>query len=475
MKNNKKKRKLLLLVLLVVGISVGFALLSTALNINGTAGINANTWNIHWDDTSVHETSGSVVATTPAAVTDSEKKNIGFAVELELPGDYYEFTADAINEGSIDGKISNVEVNFYMADGVTKYDGSTPEKTLPSYITYSLTHADGTAIAENEVITHNGGTIGYKFRVGFDRNATTLPSEPIVVKPEIEITPVQHKEEGAKYELGEIVYFDPVSDAKCDSTTFDKNSVIQNGSTCYKWRVITTDDTVSKTNIKLQLDHNIVRNLAWRSSSTSINIPNNLFGYLNYLSGSWTRVPLLNYTYDATAAEIPSTAYGYGVLTCVEGTCSVSRNNTVLAPGIRMRLITGEEIADIVRAYNSTTGYYFDFRYDYSLFNDRFSGTGCTIPTGTMTKAEIIEKMWWLAENTYYQGEGQGATDNEYGQRVLGYWTLSPATSATYGVFAVYKTGELRVDGSAINDSSESGAIGVRPVVEIDKSMITRN
>ena len=198
MRNRKKKNRVLILLIVILTITIGFALLSTTLFINGTAIIKSNTWNIHWDSDSIHETSGSVVATTPAAVTDADEKNIGFAVELELPGDYYEFTADAINEGSIDGLIEDVEVVFYMADGTTPYDGTTPERTLPTEITYSLTHADGTPVDENEVITHSGGTIGYKFKVGYDSRATTLPSEPVIVKPVIEITPVQHREE-SKY------------------------------------------------------------------------------------------------------------------------------------------------------------------------------------------------------------------------------------------------------------------------------------
>ena len=37
---------------------------------------------------------------------------------------------------------------------------------MPEEITYSLTHADGSEVSENEVIAHGGGTISYKFRIG---------------------------------------------------------------------------------------------------------------------------------------------------------------------------------------------------------------------------------------------------------------------------------------------------------------------
>ena len=191
MRKNKKQRRVMFLLILILGITIGFALLSTTLYINGTANIKSNTWNIHWDSNSIEETTGSITATTPASVTDQEEKNISFAVEFELPGDFYEFSADAVNEGTIDGKIEDVHITFYQADGVTPYDENNP---LPSEIVYSFTHADGTAVGQNEVIRH-GESISYKFRVGFNSQSTSLPSTAVVVKPDIEITPVQHKEE----------------------------------------------------------------------------------------------------------------------------------------------------------------------------------------------------------------------------------------------------------------------------------------
>ena len=191
MKKNRKQRRIMFLLILILGITVGFALLSTTLYINGTANIKKNTWNIHWDDTSIVETPNSVTATTPANVTDQDKKNISFDVEFELPGDFYEFTADAVNEGSIDGLIDHVDIVFYKADGVTKY---TNEDPMPTEIVYSFTHADGTAVGQNEIIKH-GESISYKFRVGYNSESTGFPSSPVVVKPEITITPVQHKDE----------------------------------------------------------------------------------------------------------------------------------------------------------------------------------------------------------------------------------------------------------------------------------------
>ena len=62
---NKRKKKVYLYLLIILGLTIGFALLSTTLKINGVAGINKNTWNIHWDDESVVVTPNSVAGNTP--------------------------------------------------------------------------------------------------------------------------------------------------------------------------------------------------------------------------------------------------------------------------------------------------------------------------------------------------------------------------------------------------------------------------
>ena len=120
MRKNKKNKKLLLLLLLLMAVTIGYALLSTTLKINGTAGIKKNTWNIHWDPTSYQQSlGGGATATTPTYNSDNTQINYG--VTLELPGDYYEFTIDAVNEGTISGKIAEISHTVsYIEGGETK-------------------------------------------------------------------------------------------------------------------------------------------------------------------------------------------------------------------------------------------------------------------------------------------------------------------------------------------------------------------
>ena len=49
MGKNKKQKRIMFLLILIIGLTIGFAILSTTLNINGIAGINKHVWNIHWD------------------------------------------------------------------------------------------------------------------------------------------------------------------------------------------------------------------------------------------------------------------------------------------------------------------------------------------------------------------------------------------------------------------------------------------
>ena len=98
-KNNNKKY---ILILAILALSIGYALISTNLTIGGRLITKGGNWNIHWDDESIVEDSNATIV-TPAHVTDSKKIVISFQTQLKQPGDYYEFTADAVNEGTVDG------------------------------------------------------------------------------------------------------------------------------------------------------------------------------------------------------------------------------------------------------------------------------------------------------------------------------------------------------------------------------------
>ena len=161
-KKSGKKVVLSLLALLLLTITVGYAALSTTLNINGTSKINNATWDVHFANLEV--TSGSVSA-TKAATIDSATE-IDYNVELIKPGDFYEFTVDVTNTGTIDAKLGDAPI----------LNGVSAEQDV--YTNYTVTYSDDTAINANDKLAA-GATKKLKVRVEFDRNITNsqLPTE----------------------------------------------------------------------------------------------------------------------------------------------------------------------------------------------------------------------------------------------------------------------------------------------------------
>ena len=198
MKRNKKKNRQLALLILLLSITIGFALLSTTLYINGTAGIKSNTWDIHWENVQPNAES-TVTAETP--VISEHATKVSYEVTLELPGDFYEFTVDAKNDGSINGEITKIDHNVYVVDATTgevvidQQTGKPQTATLPSYIKYSI-YYDGTTTppAMGDLLA-SGEKQTYRIRIEYDSEATTLPESDLTYKVEDEITYTQSKQE----------------------------------------------------------------------------------------------------------------------------------------------------------------------------------------------------------------------------------------------------------------------------------------
>ena len=142
----------IILILLVVCLGIGYSYLNTELNINGTANINSANWNVYWNNVQVE--SGSVTAPTPTI--DSDKTTVSYTVTLEKPRDYYEFTVDAVNAGTIDAMINSID---FKLNGVTI-------TTLPDYLGYTVTYEDGIELEPNHLLAANS-TETYKVNIKY--------------------------------------------------------------------------------------------------------------------------------------------------------------------------------------------------------------------------------------------------------------------------------------------------------------------
>ena len=148
-----------IILLSVFSLTIVYAALSVTLNITGSTQITASNWDIHLENPEVK--SGSVSSAVPTI----SGNNLSFSVNLATPGDYYEFTVDVVNGGSIDA----------MIDSVVK----TPELTSEQakYIKYEITYENGESINTNQTIK-SGTSTPIKVRVEYrkDISASDLPS-----------------------------------------------------------------------------------------------------------------------------------------------------------------------------------------------------------------------------------------------------------------------------------------------------------
>ena len=184
---NKNKRKLnyMILIIMILVVSIGYAILSTNLNIVGSSQISAPTWDIHWENVSVK--SGSVTASTPTI--DTNKTTVNYSVTLTIPGEYYEFTVDAVNAGTIDGMVSVISNKL----------NDTEITTLPNYLEYKVSYDDGIDIAPNHLLASNSSE-KYKVHVGYkkDINVSDIPATPQTLNFSFSVTYVQSDSNAVK-------------------------------------------------------------------------------------------------------------------------------------------------------------------------------------------------------------------------------------------------------------------------------------
>ena len=163
---NKKTHVFMLILLLILGI--GFAALAATLKINGTITIDSAKWDVHFENVEVAQ--GSVTATTVPTSDDATTTEMTYAVDFTQPGDFYEFTVDIANDGTIDAMVNLVTNKVYAADGET-------EKQLPAYLSSTVTYVDGAPISKNQLLSKQTSE-KIKVRVEFrsDVDASELPS-----------------------------------------------------------------------------------------------------------------------------------------------------------------------------------------------------------------------------------------------------------------------------------------------------------
>ena len=181
---NRKKKERIVLVLLIVAVllmTIGFALYTQQLNINGTVTVKGSPWSVHFVSNSITESQGSVQATSSSVSTT----NFQFTVTLQKPGDFYEGTVNVINDGSMPAVLTTVTMGLSATDANSQ---SVSSSDLANYFSYSITYNNGTTYTTttsglSTALAAGGTTHPVKVRVDYVQpaNANQLPSSDVTV------------------------------------------------------------------------------------------------------------------------------------------------------------------------------------------------------------------------------------------------------------------------------------------------------
>ena len=309
--NYKKNMTTSIILLLILVIGIGYAYLTSNLSITGATEVVANTWNIHFENIQIKE--GSISATSEPTLSNNNM-SITYTIHLNRPKDYYEFTVDVKNDGTLPGKVSISELNGITSDAAPVID-------------YSIKYISGKNINIGDIL--NAGakkTIRVKVFYKDDINSGDFPSSDLNLTLTYTLQYVQSEEEEInagnilqnlastnsciyKYEgnvtdrAGETVSASNVYFDRCA----DKRNIIFAG---YCWQAIRTTETgglkviyngipengncnSSRSNINSVMVENGVSSTMLNSeylygNSFTYDTSNNTFTLTNTISGFWS-------------------------------------------------------------------------------------------------------------------------------------------------------------------------------------------
>ena len=265
---NIKDRKVLYGILVIVVVSVftltiAYAALSAVLTISGSAQVNAADWDIYLDNAKV--TNGSATTDEPYIITNS---TLEFETTLNMPGDFYEFTVDVVNNGSIDAMIENVIKNPELTAAQAKY------------LKYEVSYQNGESISKKQLLA-KGTTMPIKVRIEYrkDLTASDLPTGQVVLDLSLTLEYVQSDGTGSSVtDNGELKLINVVSG---DIDTVGSEICI--GSECFYVIDSDNDDVYlfAKNNITL----------------TNIPVQSTDAGTINYSSDEYWSDPVESWSY----------------------------------------------------------------------------------------------------------------------------------------------------------------------------------
>ena len=440
--NKKSNLYITLAIVTILLIGLGYAFLTSNLNIIGNTNINKNTWGVEFENINV--TQGSVEASTP---TISNKTTVNYTVTLDKPGDYYEFTVDAVNKGSIDA----------MIDAVSNTGLTTEQK---KYLTYTATYSDGTEVKpKQELKAEAREKMLVRVEYKKDITAEDLPSENQQLTLTFSIEYVQKDDSS-----------EPVEHPVCRrATTLHTETCSQTGTTGCKSSAETSSSitygskgTAGTLTAGDAFDCDVNGDGTFNSTNerfyyiSSLDTDSNyavLIYYNNVSGGSPNNTT--SYAYDSSASSSSGSGSGSGSGSATSGpkTAKLELPTTSQWKGVSLSNTT-RNIKDENRAVKVSNFSYSGYAARLLTYQEVVSACG----GGTPTYTGYLDTCKYLMENTYYSS---GSLKN-------GWWLENPNSSHSDNVWHVYY-------GRCVTNSNASFGYynGVRPAIEVPKSKIS--
>ena len=158
---SKHSAYLIIVFFLAIFIGIGYSFLNSSLSLSWVTKISKNTWNVHFENINVKE--GSI--TDGSATISEDTAIVNFQVPLKQPGEYYEFSVDVKNSGTIDAKINSI-VNSSLTEAQQQY------------LEYTVNYENGQEIKQGDILKANESSkIVIKVKYRDDITENNLPTE----------------------------------------------------------------------------------------------------------------------------------------------------------------------------------------------------------------------------------------------------------------------------------------------------------
>ena len=233
MEKERRTKALVVVVLLIViaGLTVAFAALSTTLNINGTAYLDAAKWGIRFENLSSPTRVGKATTTGTAKIEETKAAEItDMNVSLSIPGDKIVYTVDLVNKGTINAKIDNIEKTQLTSE-------------QQRYLTFKVTDKDGYEIKQGDIL-EKGETKKITITIEFIKDLTKedLPKQTSTISLSYKLNFVQTDDKATSVSQGNNFKTYSVGDEFClENECF--NVIKDNG---------TTVDALAKQNVNTE-------------------------------------------------------------------------------------------------------------------------------------------------------------------------------------------------------------------------------